>query len=112
MKNKLKIDWKIITLILIFFIIFPLNLTFIAEPIWYFYIVYYIIFIFFWILPLYIILYKDYKKISILFLTVFVIFIYLITWYYAENYAKNNNINNIEKAKELHKKVEELKNIK
>lgn len=65
---------------------------------------------FFWILPLYIILYKDYKKISILFLTVFVIFIYLITWYYAENYAKNNNINNIEKAKELHKKVEELKN--
>jgi hypothetical protein len=41
-----------------------------------------------------------------------VIFIYLITWYYAENYAKNNNINNIEKAKELQKKVEELKNKK
>lgn len=94
-KNKLKIDWKIILLTLILFIIFPLNLNFTSLPIW----IYIIIYVIFWVLPVVIFYKKKIKWFAYIFLLLFYILLAIYSWYKWEKYWIEKEKENLEKVR-------------
>jgi len=100
-----KNNWKIILILLsfIFFILFPVALNFTTLPLWPYYIINHLAYIFFWIIPIYI-GYKN-KKNNKYYITIFMILIIVFSFlaYFWTKYWEKQSLITISLARDLNR---------
>jgi hypothetical protein len=102
-KNKL---FVLIIISIILFVLFPLNITLTSLNIWFFYIIDYLAYIIFWLIPIIFFFKKRLSNKYYILLIIFNILIFVFLWYLWEKKWLENQNNTLDRIK----MIEEIEN--